>query len=186
MFTGIVETLGKVVKYDGKKLQVRAPLRAVHPGESISVDGVCLTVAHRRGSLISFDVGPETARVTTLGTLVPGSRVNLERALRKGDRVGGHWVSGHVEQTGRIQRIERAGKNRWFTLSLPNGLQRYVIPKGSLAVDGISLTVVSVKGRQIRLMIIPHTLKRTTLGLKKTGDRVNVETDMLVRMTATL
>lgn len=181
MFTGIIAAVGKVVKYERSKLWVRAPFRRVSLGESISVEGVCLTVAGRRGDLLSFDVGPETARITTLGQLKAPARVNLERALRVGDRLGGHWVTGHVEETGTITQIERAGTNRWFYLRIPKSFLPLVIAKGSLAVDGISLTVVSRKARVVKLMLIPHTLAHTTLGSKKVGDVVNLEADLLAK-----
>ena len=106
MFTGIIQAVGKVVKYDGRRLWVRAPFRQLKLGESLSIDGVCLTVAARKDGRVAFDVGKETERVTTLGLLRTGSRVNLERALRVGDRLGGHWVSGHVEATGRILKVQ--------------------------------------------------------------------------------
>src|SRR4051812_16365790 len=124
MFTGLIETIGKVVKYEGSRLWIRASLRHVRLGESISIDGVCLTVAAQRRGLLAFDVGPETARITTLGERSAPSRVNLERALRIGDRLGGHWVTGHVEVTGRIVRIEKAGQNRWFTVKVPAALTK--------------------------------------------------------------
>lgn len=181
MFTGIIQAVGKVVKYDGNRFWIRAPFRRVRRGESISVEGVCLTVASQKGFALAFEVGPETRRVTTLGRLLPGSSVNLERALRVGDPLGGHWVSGHVEQTGRISKIEKAGRNRWFTFQLPQAVRRYVVPKGSLAVDGISLTVASTRSDTARVMIIPHTLSHTTLGKKEVGDRVNLEPDLLVK-----
>src|SRR5262245_47262179 len=119
MFTGIIQEIGKVVKSDGKRLWISAPFKGIRLGESVSVDGVCLTAAGRKGSKLAFDIGRETKRVTTLGVLNAGSRVNLERALRVGDRLGGHWVSGHVEQTGRISKIEKARQNWWFTIQVP-------------------------------------------------------------------
>ena len=181
MFTGIVQTIGKVVKYDGSRLWVAAPFRHVKLGESISIDGVCLTVAGRQGQALAFDVGKETRRVTTLKKRPAGSRLNLERALRVGDRLGGHWVSGHVEDTGRIEKIERGRQNWWYTISIPKAVRRYVAPKGSLAVDGISLTVAAVRSGRARLMIIPHTLSHTTLRDKKVGDHVNLEPDLLAK-----
>ena len=181
MFTGIIETIGKVVKYDGNRLGIRAPFRRVRLGESVCVDGVCLTVARKAGLTLFFDVGPETRRVTALGALRPGSRVNLERALRLGDRVGGHWVAGHVESTGTVQETARTGRSRWMEIALPQVVARYVAPKGSLAVDGVSLTVVSLKKNSVKIMLVPHTLSHTTLGAKKPGDAVNLEADVLSR-----
>jgi riboflavin synthase alpha subunit len=186
MFTGIIEALGKVVKYDGNRLSVWVPFRSWHLGESIAVDGVCLTATRRRGKVLTFDIGPETRRVTTLGALRVGSGVNLERALRMGDRLGGHLVSGHVEQTGRIEKLERDGPNRWIFISFPRFLRRYLIPKGSLTVDGISLTVVSIRRNVVKIMLVPHTLSHTTLGRKKPGDRVNLEPDLLAKYVEAL
>ena len=119
MFTGIIQAIGKVVKYDENRVWIQAPFSRIALGESISVNGVCLTVAARKGKCLGFDVGRQTQRITTLGDLKAGSSVNLERALRVGDRLGGHWVSGHVEETGRIASIQRAGQNWWVTLRLP-------------------------------------------------------------------
>jgi riboflavin synthase len=181
MFTGIVEEIGKIVKYDGTRLGIRTKFRQIRLGESISIDGVCLTVARKQGPTVFFDVGPETRRVTTLGRLRAGAPVNLERALRFGDRVGGHWVSGHVEQTGKIERIEKSGRNRWLYIRVPSAVRRYVVPKGSLAVDGVSLTVVQRRKNTVKIMLIPHTLKQTILGRKQPGDRVNVEPDLLAK-----
>jgi len=181
LFTGIIESIGRVLKYDGGSAWIRLPLRRLALGESIAVDGVCLTVSARRGGAARFDIGPETARVTTLGALKPGDRVNVERALRAGGRLGGHWVTGHVEGTGRVVRVDHQGRNRWVLIEIPRALERAVVRRGSLAVDGISLTVAGLKGRRVRVMVIPHTLKRTTLSAKGPGDAVNIETDMLAR-----
>jgi riboflavin synthase len=181
MFTGIVEAIGKVVKYDGETLGIRAPFHHVRRGESISVDGACLTVTRQNGSILFFDVGPETRRVTTLKNLRPESHVNLERALRVGDRLGGHYVLGHVEATGVIRKVERSGRNRWIYIQLPRELARYVRAKGSLAVDGISLTIVKVAREIAKIMLVPHTLSQTTLGDKGPGDRVNLEPDLLAK-----
>jgi len=181
MFTGIIQAIGKVVKYDGKRLWVTTPFRNLRRGESISIDGVCLTVAARVGRDLGFDVGNETQRVTTLGAKKSGARVNLERALRIGDRLGGHWVSGHVEETGTILTIEKARQSANFIFRAPKAVQRFVRSKGSIAIDGISLTVASVRGNHVRIMIIPHTLSHTTLGEKKAGDRVNMEPDLLAK-----
>jgi riboflavin synthase alpha subunit len=181
MFTGIIQAIGKVVKYDGSRLWVATPFRHIQLGESISIDGVCLTVAARKGSTVAFDVGKETQRVTTLRGHPKGSRLNLERALRVGDRLGGHWVSGHVEEMGHIRKIEKARANWWYTIDVPKAIRRFVVGKGSLTVDGISLTVVSMRRGHARIMIIPHTLTHTTLSDKKVGDAVNLEPDLLAK-----
>jgi len=181
MFTGIIQTIGKVVKYDGERLWVQASFARIQMGESINVDGVCLTVAAKKRRALAFDVGHETERVTTIGHLQSGSKVNLERALRVGDRLGGHWVSGHVEEIGRILKIEKARASWTITFSVPKTMRRLVVPKGSLAIDGISLTVVSVRGDKAKVMVIPHTLAHTTLSLKKLHDPVNLEPDLLAK-----
>ena len=180
MFTGIIQAVGKVVEFRASRLRVTTPW-SLRKGESVAVDGACLTVTARRGRQADFDVGPQTRRLTTLRSLQIGSRVNLERALRVGDRLGGHWVTGHVEGTGRIVAIEPERNARWITLQLPPALGPALLPKGSLAVDGISLTIAEARGSRARFMIIPHTWKHTSLASKKTGDFVNVETDLLAR-----
>ena len=181
MFTGIIQSIGKVVKYDGKHLTVAGSFKGIGLGESVAVDGVCLTVTQRAPGRLGFDVGLQTQRVTTLGAVRAGMRVNLERALRYGDHLGGHWVSGHVEQTGRIVKVEKGKKSWWFTFAVPPAVRRLVVSRGSLAIDGISLTTAIVKGNRIKIMIIPHTLSHTTLGRKKTGDAVNLEPDLIAK-----
>ncbi len=181
MFTGLIQAIGKVIKYDGNRLWLAVPFRNLRVGESIAVDGVCLTIAARKKSNFAFDLGKETQRITTLGSLKAGDRMNLERALRVGDRLGGHWVSGHVEQTGKILRVRRGRQNWWFTFRVPAKIRRYMITKGSVAIDGISLTIARLRGDAINIMIIPHTLTHTTLGRKKAGDSVNIEPDLLAK-----
>jgi riboflavin synthase len=183
VFNGIIQVVGKVIKYDGIRLSIRAPLGRLQRGESVSVDGVCLTVVNQKGSVYSFDVGPETTRITTLGSLAPGTPVNLERSMRWGDRIGGHFVTGHVEQTGLIERIRREGSSKWYRIRLPKRMAKYVRFKGSIAVDGISLTVARKNMGRIDIMIIPHTLRNTGLSAKKAGDRVNLEADILAQYT---
>ena len=181
MFTGIIQAIGKVVEYDGKRLTVACPFRGLARGESVAVEGVCLTVTERSLGRVGFDVGLQTQRVTTLGRIRAGMPVNLERALRFGDSLGGHWVSGHVEQTGTIVKVEKGRKSWWFTFRVPAAVRRYVVSRGSLAIDGISLTTAIVKGNRIKIMIIPHTLTHTTLGSKKSGDAVNLEPDIIAK-----
>lgn len=181
MFTGIIQAIGKVVKYDGKRLEVTCPFARVGLGESIAVDGVCLTVTRRARGKAYFDVGLQTQRVTTLGKIRPGMSVNLERALKFGDPLGGHWVSGHVQETGRIVKVEKGRKSWWFTFQMPAAVRRLVVARGSLAVDGISLTTALVKGDRVKIMIIPHTLTHTSLGQKKAGDAVNLEPDLIAK-----
>lgn len=148
-------------------------------GESIAVNGVCLTAKHFSGRGFQVDVSPESLSRTNLGTLAPGSSVNLERALRLGDRLGGHMVSGHVDAVSRVLERRVQGKFVLFTFMVPEGLDRYIIEKGSIAIDGISLTVNRCDRNSFGVSIIPHTLEVTTLGLMKAGDRVNIEVDLI-------
>jgi riboflavin synthase len=181
MFTGLIQGLGKVVRWDGAQLTVDLPYKSLQKGESIAVEGACLTVAAARGSRALFDVGPETRRVTTLGSLKPGRPVNVERALRWGDAIGGHCVTGHVDGVGTIAGLERDGRNWWLTVRVPAALTRQLTAKGSVTIDGISLTVVSIKGSLLKVMIIPHTYAHTTLCTKSVGDSVNLETDVMAK-----
>jgi riboflavin synthase len=181
MFTGIIQRLGEVIKYDGNRLWIQAALKSPKLGESIAIDGVCLTLAAKRGKHLGFDIGKETKEITTLGRLESGSLVNMERALRVGDSLSGHWVSGHVEKKGRIIRVQ-PGRQSWtFTFQVPATIRKYVVNKGSIAIDGISLTVAAVRKTFVRVMVIPHTMKHTTLGQKKAGDAVNLEADLLAK-----
>lgn len=151
------------------------------PGASIAVDGVCLTVAEVRGDVAEFDVVGETLSRTTLGRAAAGRRVNLERAMRGDGRLDGHFVQGHVEGVGVVERVERgAGEEKWW-FRVPAELTACMIPKGSIALDGISLTLVDVRDALISVVLVPTTLRVTTLGHKGPGDGVNIETDMIVR-----
>lgn len=188
MFTGLVQALGTVdrVRDDGnggRLLRVREP--GVAPqltlGESVAVNGACLTVVERAGDTFDFQAGPETLARTNLGALAAGDRVNLERALRVGDALGGHFVTGHVDSIGRI--AERVQNGDWQTVwfEFPAGFDDLLVPKGSVAVDGVSLTVVDVLPGRLSVMLIPHTLANTTLGPKPTGAAVNLEFDLLAK-----
>lgn len=192
MFTGIVEELGEVVaverRGDSARLRLRGPLvteDAGH-GDSIAVNGVCLTVVTTADGEFTADVMAETLDRSSLGALVPGARVNLERPMALGGRLGGHLVQGHVDGTGTI--TERVPGEHWETvrISLPDGLARYVVDKGSITVDGISLTVVEAGDDWFTVSLIPTTLALTTLGIKKTGDIVNLEVDVLAKYTERL
>ncbi len=165
------------------RLTVRAPqlLSGVKIGDSIAVNGVCLTVVHLRGDTFTADVMPETVRRTTLHLLQPGDRVNLEKALRPTDGLDGHIVQGHVEGVGTIQQIIPEGNARVYRIQAPGELLRYIVEKGSIAVDGISLTVTETDDSGFGVSLIPHTAKMTTLGYKSAGDAVNLETDILAR-----
>ena len=185
MFTGIIETVGRVSSIDRKgDMYVLAvdsdlPANEVAIGESVSVDGFCLTVVRKASRTLSFEISPETVDKTTAKDLRPGSKVNLERALRLSDRLGGHLVAGHVDGVGRIKSAVTEGGFRIIKIALPRGLGRYMIDKGSVAIDGISLTINSVKADEIAIGVIPHTLENTALGSKRPGDRVNVEADLI-------
>lgn len=187
MFTGIVEELGEVVAVesagDSATITVRGPLvtkDAVH-GASIAVNGVCLTVVDVRDDTFTADAIRETLEKSSLGALGPGSRVNLERPVRPSDRLGGHIVQGHVDGVGEI--ISREPGELWevVTVSLPAGLSRYLVDKGSITVDGISLTVVEAGGDRFSVALIPTTLALTTLGHKLPGDQVNLEVDVVAK-----
>jgi riboflavin synthase len=187
MFTGIVEERGEVVAVDrhagAATVTVRGPrvtADAAH-GDSIAVNGVCLTVTAISGSTFTADIMAETLRRTALGALAPGSPVNLERPLCLGGRLGGHLVQGHVDGVGRILTREPADEWEVLTFALPPELARYVVEKGSITVDGVSLTVTRVDDETFSVGLIPTTLKLTTLGHKRAGDPVNVEVDVIAK-----
>lgn len=187
MFTGIVEELGQVVALTPQdaaaRLTVRGPLVTTdaRPGDSIAVNGVCLTVVAGAEGTFTADVMQETLVRSSLGALAPGSAVNLERAVTLQDRLGGHLVQGHVDGTGTITARQPAEHWDLVRISLPPGLARYVVPKGSIAVDGVSLTVVDVTAADFSVSLIPATLERTTLGRKGIGDPVNLEADVMAK-----
>jgi riboflavin synthase len=184
MFTGLIEATGTVRALDpvagGQRLTIETALAAdVALGDSIATSGVCLTVVSRDADSWCADVSPETLRVTALGALVPGSAVNLERPLAVGSRLGGHFVQGHVDGTGRIEAITPEGEFFRVRISFPPALAPYFIEKGSVAVDGISLTVASLAETTFDVQIIPHTWTGTTLRHAEPGDLVNLECDMV-------
>jgi len=187
MFTGIIEELGslKGISKGGKSARVSVSAKTVtedvKTGDSIAVNGVCLTVVEFDRSGFSADVMAETLRRTNLGELKPGDRVNLERALRPTDRLGGHIVSGHIDGVGKIESVTKEDIANVFAISGPPEVIRYIIEKGSIAVDGISLTVVDHTDSSFRVSIIPHTAAETTLGVKGPGDSVNLEADVLAK-----
>jgi riboflavin synthase len=189
MFTGLIEAVGRVADVSstgaGIRVRVRASLaREVAPGESVAVDGVCLTVTKTIGDEIEADVGPETARVSTLGALRPDQDVNLERAMRADDRVGGHFVQGHVDATGAVLDLRQEADARWITVGFPVGLAPYLVRKGSVAVNGISLTVADLGEDRFHVMIVPFTWQHTSLPSLRVGDRVNIECDMIGKYVA--
>lgn len=188
MFTGIVEEMGRMrhVAANGPALELtidaKKVLEDIHIGDSISVNGVCLTVIRYDSKSFTADVMPETYRMTTLAELRPGSKVNLERAMLAGGRYGGHIVQGHIDGTGVIRSRTKEHNAVVFAIEPADPLQlKYIVPRGSIAIDGISLTVVLADDRTFTVSIIPHTLAETVLADKQQGDRVNLETDILGR-----
>lgn len=184
MFTGLVETLGSVTALEKADNGIRLSVKPMtdyelKTGDSVSVNGVCLTVTDTGKNAPAFDVSPETLRSTNLGELRVGNKVNLERALRLSDRLGGHVVTGHVDGVGTILEKRQAGEYTFYTFEAPAAISRYIVKKGSIAIDGISLTVVDIERRGFSVAIIPHTLKATNIGGKNVGDRVNLEADIL-------
>jgi riboflavin synthase len=192
MFTGIISDIGEVARRDGGRFSIRCSYTAgsIAIGASIACDGACLTAtsvaAAPGGCEFAVDVSNETLSRTTLGAWGAGYRLNLERALKAGDELGGHIVAGHVDGVGRIVDMRPDGQSRSFTVEVPSGLARYIAPKGSIALDGISLTVNEIKKNVFEINIVPHTLTHTTLGAKKPGDRVNLEVDVFARYVARL
>ncbi|WP_297362572.1 riboflavin synthase [Acidiferrobacter sp.] len=188
MFTGLIQSRGTVVhrtlRATGARLAVDAPGLAAHGwtlGESIAVNGVCLTLVEGSASEFCADLSAETLARTALSSLRPGYFVNLERALKVGDALGGHLVSGHVDGVATVLRLERDGEGRRLVLEIPQALTRYVARKGSLCVDGVSLTVNTIEGAIVNFAIVPHTLSATTLGELAPGALVNIEVDLIAR-----
>jgi riboflavin synthase len=185
LFTGLIEGRGTVLRLEKKGDSLRPWVKAEFPwpdprlGESIAVNGVCLTATSWQDGVFSVDVSGESLSRTTLGRLKPGAAVNLERSLRLSDRLGGHLVTGHVDGVGEITRREPRGNFLWIQVAFPEDLEPYIVEKGSIAVEGISLTVNRVSGLTFDLTIIPHTADQTTLPDKRAGEAVNLETDLL-------
>ena len=189
MFTGLVEGVGTVTQLaaapGGWRLRVRTALAPeLTLGESLAVDGVCLTVAHVVGDELSADIGPETARVTTLGALRPSQAVNLERAARADTRLGGHLVQGHVDATVAVDRVAADGDAHWIGVELPAALAHLVVSKGSVALSGVSLTVARLEAARLEVMIVPFTWRHTNLSSLRAGDLVNLECDMVGKYVA--
>lgn len=189
MFTGLVETLGKVTSLTpegpGIRLTIESDIVAagVQLGDSIAVNGCCLTVVAHSPTTMTFEAGSETLRRTNLGQLTIGSPVNLERALKAGDRLGGHYVTGHIDALGRVAEIRQEGEWAFYYFEVPSSQIRQMASKGSVAVDGVSLTLVDVNNQtnQFSVALIPHTLAVTTLGQRTVGAQVNIETDLLAK-----
>jgi riboflavin synthase len=185
MFTGLIEDTGRVASFQRRgeagvlTVETALPTTEIAIGDSVAVNGACLTVTAISGRTLTFDVSPESMTRTLIGTLGSGSRVNLERALKLGDRLGGHIVSGHIDCAGRLNRAESRAGNHQLHFTLPAAHSRYLVEKGSVTIDGISLTVNAVSRDGFSVNIIPHTYANTTLGQLKSGDQVNIETDII-------
>lgn len=190
MFTGIIQEVGTVVRIlpraGAREIAVRAAGLAckVEEGDSVCVSGACLTATWVSGEVLEFDVGAETEKRTTLGSLRVGGRVNLEPAAAAGAPLGGHFVNGHVDGVGRVALVGRRGDTVYLTLFVPQEGARYVVPRGSIAVDGVSLTPTDVEGGRVSVALIPYTLENTTLGSLRIGQEVNVEFDILAKYAA--
>jgi riboflavin synthase len=184
MFTGLVEGVGELVERKatsgGFRLRIGTPLASeLTPGDSLAVNGVCLTVILAERGEIHADVGPETVRVTTLGSIAPGSGLNLERPLRADQRFGGHFVQGHVDAIGHIEELRQEAEFHWLTVSFPPALAPLIVHKGSIAIDGISLTVAGLGSDRFDIMVVPFTMAHTNIGRAGIRDRVNIECDMV-------
>jgi riboflavin synthase len=188
MFTGIVRELGTVDAFDGSRLVVAAPetAAAAAVGDSVAVAGVCLTVVANEDGRLVFDAVPETLSRTALGSLDPGDAVNVEPSLRVGDQLGGHVVQGHVDAVGRVRSVEPEGEGRRVWVDAPDTVVRYCIEKGSIAVDGVSLTIAAFDDEGFEVALIPHSLAVTTLGSLEPGDQVNLEADVLGKVVERL
>jgi riboflavin synthase len=186
VFTGIVSELGEVEALEageeGARIRIRAGLASeLEPGDSVAVNGACLTATSTDNGSFEADVMQQTLGLTTLGGLEASSRVNLELPLRASDRLGGHMVQGHIDGTATVESLDEEGFARRLRIELPGELAPYVVERGSIAIEGVSLTVAAVDGGSVELSLIPETLERTTLGALEPGDRVNVECDVLAR-----
>ncbi|MEZ5420675.1 MAG: riboflavin synthase [Vicinamibacterales bacterium] len=184
MFTGLIEAVGRLAEVKptagGFRVRIRTALAPdLRPGDSLAVNGVCLTALVSADDEFHADIGPETARVTTLGALERGQGVNLERPLAADGRLGGHFVLGHVDGVGTVEATREEGEALWLTIGFPSSLAALFIRKGSVAVDGVSLTVAGLDARRFDVMVIPHTRAHTTLGQLTVGARVNLECDVI-------
>jgi riboflavin synthase len=184
MFTGIIEDVGMVTGIEpgrsGSRVRIDSDLApALRPGDSLAVNGVCLTIVAAAGRQVDTDIGPETRRVTTLGALVRGGRVNLERPLKADGRLDGHFVLGHVDGVGTVVEVRPDGESFWIGVEYPVDLETLFIHKGSVSVDGVSLTVAALAGRRFDVQVIPYTWSHTTIGSWRPGEKVNLECDVI-------
>lgn len=189
MFTGLIEALGEVLTFEqvpgGARLVLATGLGGeLSVGESVAVNGVCLTVVERNDHAAAFDLGPETTRVTGLGRLAPGTRVNLERAMRADARLGGHFVLGHVDAVGTIVDVRPEAEFTWISVNYPPEMAAAFVPKGSVALDGVSLTVATLSDDRFDVQIVPHTWAHTNLRTARPGTQVNLECDVIGKYVA--
>jgi len=190
MFTGIVEEVGKTIQVQRSGAAIRVTIAAsviskdIALGDSVSVNGACLTLSSQSGNHLFFDAVPETVERTSLKYLKPGSPVNLERAMRVGDRIGGHFVQGHVDGVGVLQGMERKDNAHLLTIQADADLLKYMVPKGSIAVDGVSLTLDRISDSAFTVWIIPHTFDHTVFRHRKIGDKLNLENDLIGKYVA--
>jgi riboflavin synthase len=189
MFTGLVEAVGELVESKatsgGIRVRIASPLaKELRPGDSLAVNGVCLTVILAEAAEIHADVGPETIRVTTLGWLARGALLNLERPLRADGRIGGHFVQGHVDAVGHVEELRPESAFHWLTVSFPRELAPYLVHKGSIAIDGISLTIAGLGEDRLDVQLVPFTMEHTNLRGARVRDRVNLECDILAKYVA--
>jgi len=187
MFTGIIEGMGQVKTVSKSKRGAKIALgvylgslsRGLKRGDSVCINGACLTVTKRSRGQAEFEIVAETIRRTNLGQVTPSDKVNIERSIKIGERLEGHFVLGHVDGTGVVEEIEKLASETRFWIKMNRAIARSVVSKGSIAIDGVSLTLVDIKGDRVSVSLIPHTLSVTTLGLRQKGDIVNIETDIL-------
>lgn len=184
MFTGLIESVGELAEVkptpEGFRLRVTTPLAPeLHPGDSLAVNGVCLTVVSADADGIHADVSPETARVTNFASAKRGAQVNLERPLKADGRLGGHFVQGHVDATGTVEELRHEGESHWLTVAFPPAMAPYIVRKGSIAVNGVSLTIAGADDRRFDIQVIPFTWAHTNLRHAAVGDVVNIECDIL-------
>jgi len=190
MFSGIIEELGELNKISKRgnvtlvEIRAKGILEDINIGDSVSVNGTCLTVIKKESGILGFEVMPQTLRMTSLGGMRIKNKVNLERALKVGDRLSGHFVTGHIDCIGTIRQKKYINDNFCFEISVPVKSMHYILPQGSIAIDGISLTIVEKRSNTFTVYIIPHTLKNTTLGFKGPSDQVNIEFDILAKRAA--
>ena len=181
MFTGIIENIGTVVKITNSQIAIQTKLDDIKLGDSISVNGVCLTAVKIESGALSADYSPQTDKITTLSSLKAGDKVNLERALQLSSRLGGHIISGHVDDTAKIVSVKQDGKFFKFDFAVSKKIIKQCVEKGSIAIDGISLTISDISPEGFRVFIIPETINSTILKFKKSGNLVNIETDVLAK-----